>query len=44
MQIGKSRTTEELSRPCEDKELRFKRTQETLHKKEFCFKVLGQVI
>jgi len=33
MQIDKSRTTEELSRLWEDKEWRFKRARETLHRK-----------
>jgi len=44
MQIGKSRTVEELSRHWEDKEWRFKRPHETLHRKEFCFQVPRQVI
>jgi len=44
MQIGKSRTTEELSSNWENKEWRFKRHQENLHRKEFCFQVPRQVI
>jgi len=44
MQINKSRTTEEFSRLWEDREGRFKRPHETLHRKEICFQVLGQVI
>jgi len=44
MQIGKVRTTEELSRHWEDKEWRFKRPQETLYRKELSFQVPRQVI
>jgi hypothetical protein len=44
MQIGKSRTTEELSRLWEDQEWRFKRPHETLHREEFCSQVSRQFI
>jgi len=43
MQIGKSRTSEELSRLWEDQEWRFKRPRETLHRKELCSQVPRQV-
>jgi len=44
MQIGKSRTSEELWRLWEDQEWRFKRPQETLQWKEFCSQVPRQII
>jgi len=44
MQIGKSRTSEDLWRLWEDQEWRFNRHQKTLQREEFCSRVPRQVI
>jgi len=44
MQIGKSRTSEDLWRLWQDQEWRFKRPQETLRWEELCSQVPRKVI
>jgi len=44
MQIGKARTSEDLRRPWEDQEWRFKSPRKTLQREEFCSQVPRQLI